>query len=404
MRIAVILYKSNTLASGEHPLMIRVACKKAKKLVSLGISCPASLWNSDKNEPKRNHPHKKRIEQLIAKKLAQYHTKYLELEEENKPLSPEALIKAVENTRAAMQLFPFLDELIDRLMKSGKISTADTYKTTRSTLRQFTSKQLLFTDIDHRFLSKYETYLIERGLVNNTIADRFTTLATIINKAIQEQLLKKEYDPFKDFKILKRTATQKRAIGKEDVKKLAQLPIAPESTLYNAQQYFLFSYYGSGMNFRDMAFLKWGDIEKGRVSYTRAKTGKLIQFKLLAPAQAIVDYYRPQRAYNKEEYIFPMLNKHVHRTPIDIHHRLKNVLNQFNKGLKELASLAGININLTTYVARHTYATVLKMSEVDADKISEAMGHSNPRITQIYLKGFANELIDETDQYLLLDD
>lgn len=77
---------------------------------------------------------------------------------------------------------------------------------------------------------------------------------------------------------------------------------------------------------------------------------------------------------------------------------------QFNKSLKELANLAGIDINLTTYVARHTYATVLKMSEVDADKISEAMGHANPKITQIYLKGFANELIDETDRHLLLDD
>ena len=270
MRIAAILYKSNTLASGEHPLMIRVAHKKTKKLVSLGISCPASLWNSEKNEPKRNHPHKKRIEQLIAKKLAQYHTKYLELAEENKPFSPEALIKAVERPRVATHLFPFLDELIERLVKSGKISTADTYKTNRTTLRQFTGKQLLFTDLDHRFLSKYETYLRERGLAHNTIADRFTTLATIINKAIKEQLLHKDYNPFKDFKSPKRTATQKRAISKEDVKKIERLSVVPESALYNAQQYFLFSYYGSGINFRDMAFLKWGDIEEGRVSYYKS--------------------------------------------------------------------------------------------------------------------------------------
>ena len=404
MRIAAILYKSNKLANGEYPLMIRVAHKKTKKLVSLGISCHASLWNADKNEPKRNHPHKKRIEELIARKIAQYHNKYLELAEENKPFSPEALIKAIEGSKAATHLFPFLDELIGRLMKSGKISTADTYKTNRNTLRQFTSKQLLFTDIDHRFLSKYESYLRERGLAHNTIADRFTTLATIINKAIQEQLLHKDYNPFKDFKSPKRTATQKRAISKRDVKKIERLSVAPESNLYNAQQYFLFSYYGSGINFRDMAFLKWSDIEKGRVSYTRAKTGNLIQFKLLAPAKAILDHYRPKTPYSKEDYIFPMLDKRVHRTPVEIHRQLKKVLNRFNKSLKELANLAGINVNLTTYVARHTYATVLKMSEVDADKISEAMGHANPRITQIYLENFANELIDETDRHLLLDD
>lgn len=410
MKIAVTLYKSNTLANGEHPLMVRVTHNKTRKYLSLGISCLPSLWNSEKNHPKKNHPDKKRIESIIAKKIAQYHTKHLEMIAQDKPFSAEALIKAVENTRTFTQFFPFLDELIDRLVKSGKINTSLNYRKVKSTLIQFVSKQfpstgneqLLFTDINQQFLLKYETHLRERGLVDNTLAAYFRVIRATLNKAVKENLLKEDYYPFRDFKVAKfNTATKKRAMSKEELKKLATLSIAPGSALYNAQQFFLFSYYGRGINFRDMAFLKWGDIVEDRVFYERAKTGKRMEFKLSAPAQAIVDHYRPQGAHDNEDYIFPVLNKGDHRTPIEINSRVHTVSYHFNKNLKKLASLAGININLTKSVARHTYATVLKMSGVSTSKISEAMGHANPKITQIYLKSFGLEVIDEANEHLL---
>ena len=409
MKIAVVLYKSNTLANGEHPLMVRVTHKKTRKYISLGISCPPSLWNPEKNKPRKNHPDKKRIEGIIAKKIAQYDTKHLEMVAQDKPFSAEALINAV-NGRTFTQFFPFLDELIDRLVKSGKINTSLNYGKVKRTLIQFVSKQfpatdseqLLFTDLNQQFLLKYEAHLRERGLVDNTLSGYFKVIRATLRKAINENLLKEDYYPFRDFKISKfNTATKKRAISKEALKKLAQLPIAPGSALYNAQQYFLFSYYGRGINFRDMAFLKWVDIVDGRVFYERAKTGKRMEFKLSEPAQAILAHYRPQIPYDKEDYIFPILDKYVHRTPEEINNRVHTVSYHFNKNLKKLALRAGININLTKSVARHTYATVLKMSGVSTSKISEAMGHANPRITQIYLKNFGLDVIDEANEHLL---
>lgn len=410
MKIAVVLYKSNTLANGEHPLMVRVTHKKTRKYVSLGISCPPSLWNSEKHQPRKNHPDKKLIDAIIAKKRSQYDAKYLEMVAQDKPFSTEALINAVENGRTLTQFFPFLDELIERLVKSGKVNTSLNYSKVKRTLIKFVSnqfpstdsEQLLFTDINQQFLLKYETHLRERGLVDNTLSAYFKVIRATLNKAVKENLLKKEYYPFRDFKISKfNTATKKRAISKEELKKLAKLTIAPGSSLYNAQQYFLFSYYGRGINFRDIAFLKWSNIVKGRVFYERAKTGKLMQFKLSEPVQAILDRYRPQIPYDKEDYIFPILDKHVHRTPEEINNRVHTVSYHFNKNLKKLACRAGINIKLTKSVARHTYATVLKMSGVSTSKISEAMGHANPRITQIYLKNFGLDVIDKANEHLL---
>ncbi|MEM9416993.1 MAG: site-specific integrase [Bacteroidota bacterium] len=401
-KIAVILHKVRPLKNGEYPLALRVTHKGKRNYAYVGISCPVNLWDEKKNMPKRAHPNRHFIEEVIQRKTLAY--QQMLLEQPQLATSPEQLIQAVENAKINQQLFPFLDELIDGLTADGRIGTARAYKELRRDLKLFTKNNnlLVFTDIDQRFLNRYESYFRSKGLADTTISYYLRTLQAVFNKAIKEKLVKAEYYPFREFKISRfNTKTRKRAITKEDVRKLAKLYIASDSHLYISQQYFLFSYYGQGMNFRDIAFLKWGDIREGRVFYKRAKTGQMMQFKLLAPAQAIVDRYRPQTAYNKEDYVFPILDKAVHITPTQIDNRLRKVLKKVNNGLKELANMAGITINLTMYVARHTYGTVLMWNGVGVSTISQAMGHSDTTVTQVYLKSFADEVIDAANEHLL---
>lgn len=400
MKIAVILYKSNTLANGDHPIYVRVSQNEDKKHASVGLSCPASLWDFDCNLPRRNHPNKELIEVIITNKLKQYRDKQLEMIAEGKPLSPKALIKAVENPKTNKQLLTFLDELIGRQKKKGN---ADVYRDTKRQLKKFeVSSTTLLTDVDQQFLNRYETYLRGLEMKETSISVYFRTLRAVLKSAVEEELLKEDDYPFKKFKISKfNTTTQKRAITKEEMKKIGALPILPESPLYIAQKYFLFSYYGQGMNFRDMALLKWKNVIDDRVFYQRAKTERFLQFKLLPPAQAIIDFYRPQTPYDGEDYVFPILDKHVHITETQINNRSDKVLKQVNKGLKELAKMTGINGKITSYVARHTYATVLKKNYIDTSVISEAMGHANSDTTKIYLKSFANEVIDKANEHLL---
>jgi integrase len=152
------------------------------------------------------------------------------------------------------------------------------------------------------------------------------------------------------------------------------------------------------MNFRDMATLKWKQVIKDRVIYTRLKTGKMMQFKLLAPALEILEKYKSQRGGEKDDFVFPILNKHEHTTPQQISNRINRVLRQVNA---ELTQAAKVPVHLTTYVARHTYATVLKQSGISTGVISEALGHKGEKITQTYLKSFSNEVIDEANSLLL---
>ena len=91
----------------------------------------------------------------------------------------------------------------------------------------------------------------------------------------------------------------------------------------------------------------------------------------------------------------------MHIAPTQIANRLRKVLKKVNNGLKELASMAGITINLTMYVARHTYGTVLMWNGVGVSTISQAMGHSDTTVTQVYLKSFADDVIDAANEHLL---
>ena len=197
--------------------------------------------------------------------------------------------------------------------------------------------------------------------------------------------------------------TRKRAIDKEDIQRLIDLEITEgHTTEYRqlAKDLFLFSYFTAGMNFGDMARLRYRDLIKGRIYYSRHKTQKLLSFQLVPNALQIIQKYSRDN-HAQEDYIFPILDRHEHRTEQQIHNRVHKVLVHINRELKAWSKLLGLTTTLTTYVARHTYATVLKRSGVSVELISESLGHSDLSTTQIYLDSFENSQIDEAMQHLL---
>jgi integrase len=404
MKIAIKLYKSKTLADGSHPIMVRISQLKLKKYLATGLSCPAKWWDFHKDEPRRNHPDRKLLETILAQKRATYHTKLLELESEKKTLSIQQLLQAIEEPKQGTQgLFPFLEEVIKNLVERGKIGRARLYKRLQTSIKEFIgNKQLCFSDIDVPFLNRYEAFMYKHSLVENSISTYFKVLRALLNKAIQDKRMKREHYPFKDYPLGKfSTLTEKRAMSKEDLQKVIDLPLDPKSKLGVARDYFLFSYYGRGMNFSDLARLKWKQVVKDRVVYTRLKTGKPMQFKLLAPAAEILERYRVCSGGQAEDFVFPILDKNEQLTPEKVFNQINNVLKQVNQSLRVLAEQANIPIHLTTYVARHTYATILKQRGISTGIISEALGHGGEKITQTYLKSFSNEVLDEASHVLL---
>jgi hypothetical protein len=227
MTIAVILYTSNTMANGEHPLMLRISQGIVRKYVSLGISSPLTLWDIGRNLPKRQHPNKASIEIIIAKTIAAYKAKFLELRGEEQVVTPQALAQAMEAPigKEINKVFSFFDRVIDRLLQGGKVGNANVYKDTKRSLKHFTkhftgSTNLLFADINQSFLLNYETFLRKLGLAETSMSLYFRTLRALFSKAIQEKLITLNEYPFKEFSVAKfNTCTKKRAITKEEIKK-----------------------------------------------------------------------------------------------------------------------------------------------------------------------------------------
>jgi len=402
--IAVILFKSKTLANGEHPLMLRVTKSRVRKYISVGLSCDEKDWDANKNLVKKSHPNKDVMNSIISKALKPYSDKILDFKNEEKDFTPAVLISEAKNPVKKITVFDYFDLKIQRLKNSKQIGNAKVYNDTQNQIKTFNGdKDFTFSQLDYNFLLKFESHLKSKSLTDNAISVRFRTIRALFNAAIAEKYAKKELYPFNQFKISERfsTKTQKRAITKEDIKKVEALKLTAGSAAFEAQQYFLFSYYGQGINFVDMANLKWNNIINDRIFYKRAKTGGELSFKLNQPALAIIEFWKPLTKIENDSYIFPILNANTHSTPTQKYNRVHKVLTRVNKDLKDIGKDAKIDTPLTSYVARHTFATVLKRSGVSTAIISESMGHQTESITQTYLKSFENSIIDEAMEHLL---
>ena len=400
--VNVVCYKSKTLSNGENPLMVRI-CKDDKvKYQSLGISVNPDHWDFQKNKPKPNCPNKELILKIILDKELEFRKQILELQSEDKEFTASTLIapKAKVKIKTVKE---FYEDLIRELVSTNKVGNAMAYKDSLRSLENFTSGKLdiPFSYIDLVFLKGYEKWLNQKDYKETSLSLFFRTLRSAYNKAIEAKHVKKTAYPFDDFKVSKfNVKTEKRAIQKEDVKLIMELDVSQEGEYIQfAKDLFVFSYLCSGINFTDMANLQLSNIVGGRLLYKRQKTGKKINIPLCNEANAIIKKYIEEDS--TRGYIFPILHQDIHKFETQKYNRKKKVLLKVNKALKDIADKLGINSTLTTYVARHSYATVLKRSGVNVALISETLGHSDLKTTQIYLDSFENEQIDAALENLL---
>ena len=230
-------------------------------------------------------------------------------------------------------------------------------------LKKFTNnKDIAFSEINYSFLLKYEKDFLQRGVSENSISLYMRTLRAIINLAIKEGRSNENDYAFKTYKVSKlNNEMKKRAISKEEMLRIINFDTEYGSSLWHSKNYFLFSFYNIGMNFRDLAQLKWSNILDNRIMYKRLKNGKNFDIKIQPRTQELLDFYSKGNE-NLDDYIFPILNPEIHKTPKSIVDRIKKISKRVNKDLKEIAKSVGIQAtqSITHYVARHSWASIQK--------------------------------------------
>ena len=192
-------------------------------------------------------------------------------------------------------------------------------------------------------------------------------------------------------------ADRKRALCEEDMKKVfTKLPqsstVSP--AMRRAQELFVLMFLLRGLPFVDLAYLRKSDLRDNVITYRRRKTGRPLSVTLTSEAMAILKRYMDRDS--SSPYLFPLLSSREGTK--EAYHEYQLALRNFNRQLMLLGEMLGLGDKLSSYTARHTWATTAYYCEIHPGVISEAMGHSSITVTETYLKPFQNKKIDEANK------
>lgn len=321
----------------------------------------------------------KKAEEILSPLLRDVLYKYIEDILVQTPVPIEQSTTQPEETSFTF----FAQKQISYMKKQKRQRTAGNYQTAlNSFARYFNNRKIAFKDITEARMIAYQEWLVLEDVGMNTISCYMRALRSIYNKAVKNKLTLQCY-PFKQV-YTQIGETTKRAISANCMQKLQSLPLKEKSLETFVRDLFLFCFYTRGMSFVDMAYLKKKQIQDGYIIYRRRKTHQEIRIKLEPCMQKIIEKYTPSHS----DYVFPILT-FTDESKTDTQYRSKGCY--YNRLLKELGRQAKIEIPLSFYVARHTWASLAFRQKVDLGVISKALGHTSLKTTLIYIKSIENE-------------
>lgn len=288
--------------------------------------------------------------------------------------------------------FEFMDSIINELHKLEKTRTAETYTSARRSLRKFyKQKNLPFYKLDAQLIHSYQSHLIQKGLSMNTISFYNRILRATYNRAVSQNRTKNRH-PFKEV-YTGVDKTLKRSVPISCIKKIKQMNFIEGSCEDFARDIFMFSFYTRGMSFIDIAYLQKKDLKNGILTYRRKKTGQLLFIRWEQCMENIVLKYYD----NESQYLLPILNndnRDTRKQYIYTAHRV-------NQALKKIGKRLNLDIPLTMYVARHSWASIAQNKNIPLSIISKGMGHDSEETTKIYLNSLDNNRIDNANNKII---
>ena len=295
-----------------------------------------------------------------------------------------------------LSLEEWVDVIIQRKLKSNKSGTAKWYRGAINTFIKFNNgKDIKFYDITVSFLKEFQAHHENKGNSNNGISAYMRALRSVYNSAIKEDKFTPIKNAFLHYKIPRTHRTKKRAIPKEKFLAIRNLNYAIGTELWHTKNYVLIMFNSRGMNFIDLAKLRMDSITNDRLHYGRSKTSQPLSVKITSELAEILSYYTKDKEEN--DFLFPIGYDGTSENHISYLSNRRRV----NKLLKIIAEDAGIEENFTTYSIRHSWATIAKYLGVSTEIISESLGHSSLKTTEIYLKNFHNEVLDDANKIVV---
>jgi len=287
---------------------------------------------------------------------------------------------------------------IDKLLQEHRIGTAVSYQTSYFNIIKFRGNVRL-TEITVSFLTQYESWMLAQDYSKTTVGIYVRQLRTLFNEAIEQGIIKREKYPFGRRKYQPPTGRNvKRSLTLEDVAKLYYYEPTCRQEQW-AKDFWFFSYLANGINTKDIALLKFQNIQGDYLVFERAKTEKStrsdprpISVYITEDLRVIIDRWANKDA-SPGNFIFPVLSHGI--TPMRQYELIELFIQSINDWMKKIRMKLRIEKSVTTYVARHTFSTVMKRSGASTEFIQEALGHTNIKTTENYLDSFEKEVKEE---------
>lgn len=404
MSVTAKLFLDNrhTKKDGTQSIKLRLTINRKSIEWSMGYSIPPQHWN-DKTQSVKSSCKEvgniTRLNNLLQKEKSKAIEKIISLNDngELNTLSLKDIKKQILNKHEDTYLIEFCNEVMDEMIQAGKVGNARVYMTMRNSVKTFLQeKDIPFRQLTYKWLKKYEAWYLGRGNSVNGLSVNLRTLRALLNRAIKQGMASKENYPFDSYSI-KHEKPKKRAIKKEGIVKLKEFNPTTDRQK-RAKDYFFISFYLMGASFIDLAFLKVSDIHDGRIEYRRRKTGQLHSIKITEPLNVILKKYLKNK--QSDRFILNVIKSmDVQKQYIEV----RDELRRYNRTLKEIGLLCKIDSNLTSYVARHSFASLANSKNVPLTVISQALGHDNPKTTEVYLSAFNDDTMDEYNDLIIGD-
>lgn len=405
----IILEKRVTLKDGTHPVKLRITYKRKQKYYTL---------KSNKFNELKKHSFTLSEFQKIISKNARSDNQYIQKIFNSIVNSAYDVIDSItdfkfkkfedvffsDDSIDVMDIFSAYKTYLNHLKESERLGTYDSYYYSMRALKLFTGKEkLAFEDIDAKFLLKFENWMLKEEKSKTSVGIYLRCVRSLYNRAINKGHVNRELYPFGRMEDEKYQIpigrNIKRALPTIDVKRMYEVELNEGSPLERARDIWVFSYLCNGIAIGDIAKLKYKNIKGDFIEYDRKKTIKTAkQIKPIVAyftpeLKAIIDKYGNNESKSSDDYIFPVLTNEMNA--IEQRKRIKQFTKNINTHLKKLATKLEINLNLTSYSARHSFATVLMRRDISPIFISKSLGHKDIKTTQSYLDSFEGEAIKE---------
>lgn len=400
MATVKLRFRRSTVAGREGALYFRITHGRISRQVNTGYRIFADEWDgstlklpgADGQQERLNHLLS--MKERIHKDAERINGIIRQLDSSNKEYTAAQVVDAFLSADGNEGEFNgFVRSLTSNLKRIGKERLAETYTTTANSLMRFCvgRSDLRFNEISPELIREYEAWLGEQGLVPNTTSFYMRNLRAIYNRAV-EQGLTGNRSPFKHV-YTGIGKTVKRAVPVQIIRRIKALDLSSDQALQLSRDLFMFSFYTRGMPFVDMAGLKKTDLRNGVLAYRRKKTGQRLYIKWEKPMQDIADRYQDARS----PYLLPIITKPGKGE----RRQYLNAIHLTNRHLRIIGDMAGSPIPLTTYVARHCWASIAKSRNIPISTISEAMGHDSESTTRIYLASLDTSVVDDANSKVI---